>query len=303
MIVIESSTLAALWRDLSAGHLTRTIAQTLEEDGAQRDITTRFLCDSPQIRAGRIVARQPGVCSGMGLLDGFLQGRELRGSLEEGIADGVRVAEGTTLIHLRGSLTNILPIERSLLNLLSIAMATATVTSRYVDAVAGTRARVCDTRKTIPGLRWLQKYAVACGGGELHRMGLDDAVLVKDNHIAGLSPTEYARRIQEAVPRMRAAGTPLRFVCVEADTIEQFEALLALPANTVDIALLDNFSVDLLARAVEMRGKTNPTMLLEASGGVRLETIAAIARTGVDRISVGALTHGAGSIDLALDMD
>lgn len=244
------------------------------------------------------------MCAGLGLLDEFLvHAPEVRGSVAAGVCDGARVAAGTTLMQFRGPITSILPIERALLNMLGIAMATATSTAQYVDAVSGTRAKVCDTRKTIPGLRWLQKYAVRCGGGHLHRMGLNDAILVKDNHIAGLSAHEYAERIRHGVERVRTAATPVRFVCAEADTIEQFEAVLALPAGIVDIALLDNFSVDLLACAVQLRDANNSQLLLEASGGVRLDTIRAIARTGVDRISVGAITHSSGWLDVALDID
>ncbi|MSQ90475.1 MAG: carboxylating nicotinate-nucleotide diphosphorylase [Phycisphaerales bacterium] len=276
----------------------------LREDGAADDVTTQAMCDAGRVRTARIVARQAAVCAGLGLLEGFLaQDERLSGSRADGAADGVRVDAGATLMHLRGPLTSILPNERALLNLLGIAMATATLTAAHVAAVAGTSVKVCDTRKTIPGLRWLQKYAVRCGGGCLHRMGLDDAMLVKDNHIAGLSPVEYAARIHDGVLKVRRAGTALRFVCAEADTMEQFQALLALPAGVVDIALLDNFSVDSLAEAVRLRVGQHSPLLLEASGGVRLDTIAAIARTGVDRISVGALTHSAGFLDVALDMD
>ena len=304
MIVFDDPELPALWRQLSAEILERTIAEALREDGAANDVTTRAMCDERVIRTARIVARRPAICAGLGVLEGFLalDGR-LSGSRAAGAADGGRVDAGTVLLHLGGPLTSILPIERSLLNLLGIAMATATLTAEHVAEVAGTRARVCDTRKTIPGLRWLQKYAVRCGGGCLHRMGLDEAILVKDNHIAGLSARDYAARIHEGVLRVRRAGTALRFVCAEADTMEQLQALLALPAGVVEIALLDNFSVDSLAEAVRLRDGQHSPLLLEASGGVRLDTIAAIARTGVDRISVGALTHSAGSIDVGLDMD
>ncbi len=304
MIVFDELNLPKLWAELSAGRVQETVAATLSEDGADNDLTTLALCERNGIRSARVVARESAVCAGLGLLDGFrASAHNLSGSVESGVADGMHVAAGTTLMHLHGPLSSILPIERALLNLLGIAMASSTLTARYVEAVRETRAQICDTRKTIPGLRWLQKYAVACGGGRLHRMALDDAILVKDNHVAGLAPSEYAQRICECVERVRAAETPLRFVCAEADTLEQFEALLTLPVGTLDIVLLDNFSVELLLHAVKLRTDRAPTLLLEASGGVRLETVAAIARTGVDRISVGALTHSAGSIDVALDMD
>ena len=273
------------------------------EDGAANDVTSQSLCDATAIRAAHIVARTKTVCAGLGVVEEFaLRDGRLRVHSVAGSIDGEIVAAGASLLRLEGPLTSILPIERVLLNLLGIAMATSTLTAKYVEAVAGTKAKVCDTRKTIPGLRWLQKYAVRCGGGHLHRWGLADALLVKDNHIAGLSPSEYALCIRSAVEDLRARNTPLQFVCAEADTMEQFEALLALPNETLTIALLDNFALDSLENAVELRNRLRPSLLLEASGGVRLETIGSIARTGVDRISVGALTHSAGWLDVGLDM-
>lgn len=304
MIVFDDLTLPALWDALSAESLRESVSLALREDGAACDLTTTALCDPSVVRTARVVARQSAMCAGLGLLDEFLiHAPGVHGSAAAGARDGDFVAAGTTLMQLHGPITSILPIERALLNMLGIALATATSTAQYVDAVFGTPAKVCDTRKTIPGLRWLQKYAVRCGGGHLHRMGLTDAILVKDNHITGLSAHEYADRIRQGVERVRATATPLRFVCAEADTIEQFEALLALPAGIVDIALLDNFSVDLLARAVQIRDAKNSRLVLEASGGVRLDTIRSIARTGVDRISVGAITHSSGWLDVALDID
>ncbi len=303
MIVFDESNLPELWRQLSAGNLEQTVSATLAEDRAAHDITSQALCMDGEVVEARVVTRETAVCAGLGLLEGFAKCCGVSVSVRPELADGARVAAGASLAIVRGTRRSILPIERSMLNLLSVAMATATLTARYVAAVEGTRARVCDTRKTIPGLRWLQKYAVACGGGCLHRMALDDAMLVKDNHVAGLSPQQYAERIQHGVARVRATGNSIRFVCAEADTLQQFEALLALPAGTVEIALLDNFSVAQLGHAVALRDASGSSMLLEASGGVRLETISSIARSGIDRISVGALTHSAGSIDLALDMD
>ena len=295
--------LSLLWRELSRDHLAATVDLALEEDGAAKDVTSQSLCDSAAIRVAHVVARADAVCAGLGLVEEFVtRDSALKAHSVAGSIDGESVVAGASLLRLEAPLTSILPIERVLLNLLGIAMATSTITAKYVEAVAGTKAKVCDTRKTIPGLRWLQKYAVRCGGGHLHRWSLADALLVKDNHIAGLSPSDYARRIRSAVEDLRARNTPLRFVCAEADTMEQFEALLSLPDETLTIALLDNFSLDSLKHAVELRNRLRPSMLLEASGGVRLETIGSIARTGVDRISVGALTHSAGWLDVGLDM-
>lgn len=295
--------LPLLWRELSRPNLAATVDLALLEDGAANDVTSQSLCDATTIRTAHIVARTKTFCAGLGVVEEFaLRDGRLRVHSVAGSIDGEIVAAGASLLRLEGPLTSILPIERVLLNLLGIAMATSTLTAKYVEAVAGTKAKVCDTRKTIPGLRWLQKYAVRCGGGHLHRWGLADALLVKDNHIAGLSPGEYALRIRSAVENVRARKTPLQFVCAEADTMEQFEALLTLPDETLTIALLDNFALDSLENAVELRNRLRPSLLLEASGGVRLETIGSIARTGVDRISVGALTHSAGWLDVGLDM-
>lgn len=295
--------LPLLWRELSRDHLAAAVDLAICEDGAANDVTSQSLCDSAAIRVAHVVVRTNAVCAGLGIVEEFVvRDRALHAHSVAGSIDGESVAAGASLLRLEGPLTSILPIERVLLNLLGIAMATSTLTAKYVEAVAGTKANVCDTRKTIPGLRWLQKYAVRCGGGHLHRWGLADALLVKDNHIAGLTPSEYARRIRSAVEALRSRKVELRFVCAEADTMDQFEALLALPDETLTIALLDNFSLDSLEHAVGLRDRLRPSLLLEASGGVRLETIGSIARTGVDRISVGALTHSAGWLDVALDM-
>ena len=166
----------------------------------------------------------------------------------------------------------------------------------------GCRARLYDTRKTTPGLRVLEKYAVRCGGGFCHRIGLFDAVLIKDNHIAGVSVTELPRAIQRAATLARVKSHPA-FVEVEVDTLEQYEALLTLPPGTVDIILLDNMSCELMSHAAKRRDEVNPGLELEASGGITLETIGPVSRTGVDRISVGGLTHSAVVLDVAMDVE
>ena len=296
--------LPLLWRELSRDHLAATVDLALDEDGAADDVTTRSLCAPSEVGRARVVTRAPAVCAGLGIVDEFVaRDQRLSATRVKRVVDGSMVATGTNLVELEGPLTSILPIERSLLNLLGIAMGTATLTAEYVAAVVGTKAVVCDTRKTVPGLRWLQKYAVRCGGGHSHRWGLGDALLVKDNHIAGLAVDEYTQRIQTAVEKLRLLGTPLSFVCAEADTLQQFDALLALPVGIIDIALLDNFSNDALVTAVARRDRSRPTLQIEASGGVNLDSISAIARTGVDRISVGALTHSARWADVALDIN
>ena len=216
--------------------------------------------------------------------------------------DGERLEAGATFLSVQGPLRGILAAERTLLNYVGHLSGIATLTARYVERTAGTRAAICDTRKTMPGMRMLEKWAVRCGGGTNHRIGLFDAMLVKDNHVAGLAPKEMAERVASAASDARMRS-PLRFVEVECDTLDQLRAILSLPAGTVDMVLLDNMRPAQLADAVRMRDSAAPAVLLEASGGVHLDDVAAIAATGVDRISVGALTHSAPCLDVGLDID
>jgi nicotinate-nucleotide pyrophosphorylase (carboxylating) len=299
---INSISLSALWDHLSSGVGAATVAQSLEEDGAFSDITTQS-CDARGERCAAVVLRSGGCVAGLPLADLFAaRCPTLRFDVAVGAADGMRAQPGTRLLLVQGPLKVLLPVERSLLNLLGIAVATATATAAYVDAIRGSRAVICDTRKTLPGLRWLQKYAVRCGGGHLHRFGLSDAVLLKDNHLSGLHGGDFAGAVEAAAVRARASGRSLAFVCAEVDSLDQLRMLLALPDGILDIVLLDNFTLRDLADAVALRDAARPHLLLEASGGVRLESVAGIAATGVDRISVGAVTHSAGWADVALDM-
>ncbi|HBS28877.1 MAG TPA: hypothetical protein DEB06_05380 [Phycisphaerales bacterium] len=179
----------------------------------------------------------------------------------------------------------------------------ATATAAYASALgAGAKAMLYDTRKTTPGLRVLEKYAVRCAGARCHRLGLHDALLIKDNHLAGLPIEAIAPRVAEA-SRSARASFDIRFVEVEVDSLAQLEALLRLPPGLVDIVLLDNMTLETLRQAVQARDRLNPTLALEASGGVTLTSIGPIARTGVERISAGAVTHQAQSIDIALDAE
>jgi nicotinate-nucleotide pyrophosphorylase (carboxylating) len=168
--------------------------------------------------------------------------------------------------------------------------------------VRGTRAAICDTRKTVPGLRTLQKYATRCGGATLHRIGLFDAVLLKDNHLGAFAAGTLAERVRQAARSARAAG-PVAFVECEVDSLAQLDELLALEQGVLDMVLLDNMGPATLAEAVRRRDARAPHVQLEASGGVRLDTVRAIAESGVDRISVGAITHSAPALDLGLDLD
>ena len=263
----------------------------LEDLGHGGDITTDAIVP-PELRTtARIVARADGVIAG---LDAALLAFDL---LQPGattvrvlVDDGGAVAPGTPVAQLEGPARVLLTGERTMLNLLCRLSGIATATRRLVDTVAGTRAQVIDTRKTTPGLRVLEKYAVRCGGGGNHRFGLDDAVLIKDNHLA------LAGSIREAVARVRERSGHMVKVEVEVDTLEQLREALR---ERIDAVLLDNMDPATLHEAVRI---VNGAVVTEASGGVRPETIAAIAASGVDLISVGWLTHSAPTLDLGLDI-
>ena len=292
--------LPALYARLASGGLVdRLLRLAREEDLGARplDLTTAAM-DLRGDATARIVAREGMTVAGLACMPELLAVFAPGSSWSPASADGERVSAGATLGELAGPARELLALERTTLNLIGRLSGVATGTARHVEAVAGTRTQVLDTRKTTPGLRVLEKYAVRCGGGRCHRMGLHDAVLIKDNHLAGLTPEVIAERVTDAAARARRVADPL-FVEVEVDTIEQLEG--ALGAAGVDIVLLDNMDGATMRRAVAMRDERAPGVLLEASGGVRLETIRAIAETGVDRISCGALTHRATSADVALD--
>ena len=206
--------------------------------------------------------------------------------------DGDRVSRGAGVLRIIGSSRSILMAERVMLNLLQRLSGTATLTRAFVEAVAGTSARILDTRKTTPGLKLLEKYAVRCGGGFNHRLTLGDGVLLKENHIAA------AGSIQKAVASARRTAPNLVRIEVEVETLEQLRECLGLPE--VDGVLLDNMSVELMAEAVRMRAQVQGRLFLEASGNLSLERARAVAETGVDFLSVGALTHSAPAVDLSL---
>jgi len=293
---------APMWTDACEREAQRVVHASLSEDlGERGDLTSALVMKCRGRDAGTmhaaVVSREAGVLAGA--RTGGLVASAVGATWEPVLEDGAALSIGSVVGRLHGPAAGVLAGERTLLNLLGVLCGTATVTRRFVESVAGTRACVCDTRKTLPGLRRLQKFAVACGGGTPHRMGLHDAVLVKDNHLAGLDPTEIAGLASRLAPDARAAGAA--FIEFEVDGLDQFDALLALPAGTIDMVLLDNFDLPMLREAAQRRDARAPGLLLEASGGVKLETIAAIAATGVDRISVGALTHSVRSLDLGLD--
>lgn len=268
-----------------------------------RDWTGELMFAPADMREVCLRAREPGVVSGLcflpDLIAVFSPDNDIEHELH--IADGQPIAPGDTLATLRGNARAIVALERTMLNLISRMSGIATRTRRFVGLVQGTGAKVCDTRKTTPGLRVFEKYAVRCGGGTTHRIGLYDAVLIKDNHIAGCTPDQIATRLREVAYTLSERSARLRFVQIEVDTLDQLDRVLDVCSGIVEIILLDNMSPDQLAQGVRMRDERGIGVLLEASGGVNEQTIVAIAGSGVDRISVGGLTHQARSLDLGLD--
>jgi len=274
-----------------------------EDLGTRGDITSQLLLPPAGEGPHRLVARQAGVLAGVRIAADVLEAYDRRIELAwvEGMEDGVRFEAGAELARILGPRLAILAAERVLLNFLQRLCGIATQTRTYMGAVEGTAARIYDTRKTTPGWRLLEKYAVRCGGGRNHRRGLDDAILVKDNHLAGVPTERLAAVIFDMLNQAATLTPPPAFVEVEADSLEQAEALFRVVG--VDLVLLDNFSPADLRRAVELRDSLGlkGKVALEASGGVNLETVRTIAETGVDRISIGAITHSAPAVDLALE--
>ncbi|MDR1074969.1 MAG: carboxylating nicotinate-nucleotide diphosphorylase [Xanthomonadaceae bacterium] len=273
-----------------------TVASALHEDAPWGDLTVQSCIPANAIARARLVAREKGVWSG-GIVfrEAFVQ-TDPRIDVILQVAEGARFSRGQVLATVAGPARGVLTAERIALNFVQRMSGIATLTAEYVSRVAGSRARIVDTRKTTPGLRAFEKYAVTCGGGCNHRFGLSDAVMVKDNHLAILRETLGLDVTQALLSLRRSLGHTVH-VEVEVDRLDQIEPVLA--AN-VDTIMLDNFPLEDLRRGV---GQVAGRAVVEASGGVNLETVAAIAATGVDIISVGALTHGVRSLDLGLDVE
>jgi len=268
--------------------LERVAFAALAEDVGEGDVTTDATVAEDALGTADIVLREPGVVCGLGVVEAVFRALDPELRFERLVDEGATVTGSNRVARVSGPERAILTGERTALNFLGRLSGIATLTRRYVDAVSGTGAAILDTRKTTPGMRVLEKHAVATGGGRNHRFGLDDGVLVKDNHLRA------AGSVAAAVERVRAA-TPLP-VEVECDTLDQVSE--ALDAG-VDAILLDNMSLAELRAAVALaKGRAR----LEASGGVTLDTVLAIAETGVDEISVGALTHSARSLDVSLEL-
>jgi nicotinate-nucleotide pyrophosphorylase (carboxylating) len=271
------------------------VLMALTEDlGRAGDVTAQACIPEGARMKASFVSRKPGVLAGIDCVRLSVLAMDPEASIDLRLQDGDAFEAGAVLAEVEADARAFLSAERTALNLLGRLCGVATLTRAYVEAAKGTGARIADTRKTTPGLRALEKHAVVCGGGVNHRFGLDDAILIKDNHVA------VCGGVGEAIRRARAAVGHLMKLEVEVDGLDQLdEALIERP----DVIMLDNFTLPMLREAVE-RAKVSPfgRPVLEASGGVSLETVAGIAATGVDVISVGALTHSAPSLDIGLDV-
>lgn len=276
----------------SESQIVELVRTALEEDRAFDDLTTLATVVPGHHARGSLVARADGVVAGVPLALAAFRLLDAHVEIRVDAEDGSPVRKGDTVLYLSGAARGLLSAERVALNFLQRLSGVATMTARYVAVVAGTSARILDTRKTTPGWRLLEKYAVRCGGGINHRSTLAEAVLIKDNHLAACNGD-----VAVAVQRARAYAPGGTLIQVECDTVAQARAAVAARA---DALLLDNMPIHALRECVELaRGHC----WTEASGGVSLQTLRGIAETGVDRISVGALTHSAPSLDLALDFE
>lgn len=265
-----------------------------EDLGRAGDVTAMACIPEDARMKAAFAARKPGVLAGIDCVRLAVLAMDPRASVDLRLRDGDVFDAGAVLAVVEADARAFLSAERTALNLVGRLSGVATLTRTYVEAVAGTKARIADTRKTTPGLRALEKHAVACGGGINHRFGLDDAILIKDNHVA------VCGGVAEAVRRAKAFAPHLMKVEVEVDGLDQLDAVLGLidEGAAPDVLMLDNFSLDDLRAAV---ARVAGRIVLEASGGVDLKTVRGIAETGVDVISVGALTHSAPVLDIGLD--
>lgn len=269
------------------------VAQSLREDIGGGDVSAAVAVTAGTVATGAVVARQAGIVAGLPLVGLVYGAMDPRVRVEALVADGAAVAAGQELVRMEGPAASLLTGERTALNFVQHLGGIATQTARYVAAAGKGRCVVLDTRKTLPGFRLLAKYAVRCGGGVNHRLGLYDRVLLKDNHWAS------GDSIAAMVARARATYPQLA-VEVEVDTTAQLAVVLGL---NVEWIMLDNFAVAEVAAAVVLRDATAPATKLEVSGNVNLETIGGYARTGVDAVSVGRLTHSAPALDIGMDFD
>jgi len=262
----------------------------LDEDHADNDITSSVSFEETQFSTINVVARENCVLAGLPIIALVYNLLDPAVSVKTFFLDGNTVKSNDTIAEITGKVSSMLSGERTVLNFIQRLCGIATLTKKYVDGVAGTSAKIVDTRKTTPGWRMLEKYAVKCGGGVNHRFHLEDMAMFKDNHFAlsSCSPCELITKVRKEFPKAKIA--------FEADTFEQAEKFLNL---NIDILMLDNMSFELMKKVVELN---NGKVQLEATGGINLKTVKKIAETGIDRISVGAITHSAPSVDIAMDV-
>ncbi len=275
------------------------IKLSLEEDLHQTgDLTCQALIEETDQAEIQIVARQTGVLAGSLITSLIFSELDPDVICKHHLSDGDLLESGSVITTCSGPLASILIGERTVLNFMTHLCGVASLTAKYVQAIQGTSATILDTRKTLPGWRILEKYAVTAGGGTNHRMGLDDGVLIKDNHLAAWATRNAHPTIAAAIRQARTSVNGKKGIEIEVDTLDQLaDALQAEP----EIVLLDNMPPEILKQAIQMRDQQSPTTLLEASGGINLETVRCVAETGVERISVGALTHSAVSLDIGFD--
>jgi nicotinate-nucleotide pyrophosphorylase (carboxylating) len=280
---------------LNSEEIEQMVRVALTEDVGLGDVTTLALVPAKAKAKAVMRAREPLVLAGLAMAEAAFRGLPGKVSFQHGAEDGQRVAAGQTVLSVSGPARTLLIAERVALNFVQRLSGIATLTAQFVEAIKGTRAQILDTRKTTPGWRRLEKYAVTCGGARNHRMGLFDMVLIKDNHLAALkdgAPDPIAAALKQV--RARLPGLKVE---VEVDSLDELDRALAAGAELV---LLDNMNPDQLRQAVQ---KCQGRAQTEASGGVSLATVRAIAETGVDFISVGALTHSARAVDIGLDFE
>lgn len=270
-----------------AAEIERNVLAALAEDIGSGDLTA-LLTPASRRSQGTVITRENAILAGREWFDACFRRLDPAAKIRWAVNDGQHIAVGQTLCQIDANTRALLTAERAALNFLQLLSATATTTRQYVDAIAGTRAAIVDTRKTIPGLRLAQKYAVTCGGGENHRLGLYDGILIKENHIIA------AGGVVPALQRARAIAHDEVFIQIEVETLGQLQEALNAEARMI---LLDNMGLEQMCEAVAL---TAGRAKLEASGGVNLETVRSIAETGVDRISIGSLTKDIRAIDLSL---
>lgn len=295
---------SVLWDDQLEDDARQLVRLAIREDLSRwHDWTTITLVPPDAEGAAEIIAREPGVVCGLKMAALVIAETGAKIELATHAADGHAIAKRDCVATISGSARDLLTCERTILNFLGRLSGVASLAKQYVELTTGTPAKIYDTRKTTPGWRRLEKYAVRCGGGGNHRTGLFDGVLIKDNHLAfaaelGQSPAAAVLQARQRIAELTSEGADELPIEVEVDSLQQLRNVLG---TAPDIVLLDNMNPELLRQAVAIRNELAPEVVLEASGGINLSTVASVAATGVDRISVGALTHSARVLDFGLD--